>query len=53
MAKYRKFIIAVTGLVLIGLSTFFDVKLDIGPEGVYEFIVMAAEALGVYAVRNG
>ncbi len=52
MTKYRKFIIALTGVVLIGLSVFFDIKLDIGAEGVYEFIVMALDALGVYVVRN-
>ena len=53
IAKYRKFLVAVAGAVLVGLSDFFAVTLPFAPEQLVDQVIAVGTALGVWAVPNG
>lgn len=55
MAKYAKFIVAILGAILAGITVFADIDLagkGITAEVIWNFLVPILTAIGVYAVPN-
>ena len=52
MQKYNKFGVALLGLILIGLNTFFGVDFGIDSEAAYSTVVSALTAAGVLGFAN-
>ena len=50
--KYRKFVVAFVGLVLLAADAFFDISFGFAPEGVAEVVIGLLVALGVWKVTN-
>lgn len=52
MSKYRKFIVALVGLVLIGLDQFLGISISFQAEQIVSLVVPILTAIGVWAVPN-
>jgi uncharacterized membrane protein len=50
--KYRKFIVAIVTVVLVGVNTFFGKDLGIPADSIANVILTVLGALGVWAVPN-
>ena len=52
MSKYRKFLVALIGLVILGISEFTGFDVSPQTETIVSLIIMALTAAGVWAVPN-
>lgn len=53
MSNYRKFIVALVGLVAVGLNTFLGLSVPLGmEEGLANLIIMGLSTAGVWGFAN-
>ena len=52
LSRYSKFIVALLGVVLIGLKDFAGIDIGLGADQILSFAIPILTAIGVWAVPN-